>query len=286
MAELYDIVILAGQSNAEGNGKGEAENRYEKDERVLWLDDDSHPHYEPNSDILIVTPATKIDVFTAEDRIENAENSGNFAHAFAREYVKSGKLQIGHKLLIVDAAVGGTGFWRKEWGVGNVLYRRLCDLTDAALRAGKGKIVAFLWHQGEHDAFEGDETCDQKYARYKTALHAMLKDYTERFGCYFADNQTNEKKRALPFIAGGFCNEWNLTTKERCDAVLRALREICAEGIDAEYARLSGAFVETNGLFSNNQKIGNGDTIHFCRQSLHDLGTRYYAAFCKLLGEK
>jgi hypothetical protein len=40
-----------------------------------------------------------------------------------------------------------------------------------------------------------------------------------------------------------------------------------------------GAFIETSDIPSNNQKTGNGDGIHFCRESLHTLGKRYFAAY-------
>ena len=44
--ESYDIVILAGQSNAEGYGVGEVSEEYEKDVRVLWLNDRAAAHFE------------------------------------------------------------------------------------------------------------------------------------------------------------------------------------------------------------------------------------------------
>ena len=72
-------------------------------------------------------------------------------------------------------------------------------------------------------------------------------------------------------IAGGFCDEWYWKNKTQSDAVLQAIRETVES--------FGGAFVETQGLLSNNQKTGNGDDIHFCRESLHILGKRYFEAF-------
>ena len=80
--------------------------------------------------------------------------------------------------------------------------------------------------------------------------------------------------KKLPFIAAGFCDEWYLQTKEPCDAVLAGTKDVCA----AE----KGAFVETGGLLSNNRKTGNGDNIHFCRESQHILGDKYYEAYKKI----
>ena len=45
---------------------------------------------------------------------------------------------------------------------------------------------------------------------------------------------------------------------------------------------VGGAYVETADLRSNDQKVGDGDTIHFCREDLQELGRRYYAAFAEL----
>ena len=50
MKNGWDIIILAGQSNAEGFGLGEASGEYEKDERIYCLNDDAAPHFETVSD--------------------------------------------------------------------------------------------------------------------------------------------------------------------------------------------------------------------------------------------
>ena len=48
----------------------------------------------------------------------------------------------------------------------------------------------------------------------------------------------------------------------------------------------NAGFVETSDLLSNNQKTQNNDDIHFCRESLHILGHRYYDAFEKIHNSK
>ena len=44
-------------------------------------------------------------------------------------------------------------------------------------------------------------------------------------------------------------------------------------------AELDGAYIETGDLRSNDQKTGDGDTIHFCREDLQELGRRYFASY-------
>ena len=54
-------------------------------------------------------------------------------------------------------------------------------------------------------------------------------------------------------------------------AVIRAVAE-----------EAGGAYIETADLRSNNQKTGDGDEIHFCREDLQELGRRYFAAYTQL----
>ena len=272
--ENCDIIILAGQSNAEGYGLGEVSEEYEKDARICWLNDNAAPHFEKGEngkDVLRLKYPAETEITIADEPEKENGKVGKLALFFAKNYVEKGMLSPGRRLLIVNAAVGGTGFARKEWGVGNVLYERLCFLTDAALDAAldgakNSRIAAFLWHQGECDSVENAQyTALERYETHKCDLTAMLKDFKQRYAANIAEN--------LPIIAGGFCDEWYLKNKAPCDAVLQAVKETAES--------FGGAFVETNGLLSNNQKVKNGDDIHFCRESLHILGARYFEAFVR-----
>lgn len=263
--EKLDIIILAGQSNAAGTGTGEVTQPYAPDARILMMTDTSNPRFETEGDqvyLQLDQPARNI-VAVAE---EPEEKNGNFALAFAAKYAQT-YLEADRKILIVNAAVGGTGFARPEWGVGNVLHTRLINMVAEALSYNpENRVVAFLWHQGEHDAFENAAwDVEKRYTTHKANLTATINDIYTHFG--FA---------AVPFIAGGFCDEWYLENKEACDAVLKAIRECCAQ---------RGSFVETAGLLSNNQKTGNGDPIHFCKESLHILGGRYFDAYAAIRGK-
>lgn len=267
--ESYDIVILAGQSNAEGYGVGEVSEEYEKDVRVLWLNDRAAAHFEKDEngkDFLQLTYPAEAIISVADEPMGEQGKVGKLSLFFAKKYIENGLLAPGRKLLIINAAVGGTGFARNEWGVNGILYKRLCYLTDNALsQSENSKITAFLWHQGECDSVENAEySFEKRYETHKNNLTEMMEDFTQRYAEQIANNK-------LPMIAGGFCDEWYLKNKTPCDAVLRAIREV--------FEKYGGAVVETRGLLSNNQKTGNGDDIHFCRESLHVLGARYFEAF-------
>ena len=67
--------------------------------------------------------------------------------------------------------------------------------------------------------------------------------------------------------------QWHNDNIEICAPIVTAIKDVCADLGNA-------AFVETEGLQSNSEKVGNDDTIHFSREALCLLGHRYYDAFC------
>jgi hypothetical protein len=139
-------------------------------------------------------------------------------------------------------------------------------MLDEAKLGEDDRIVAFLWHQGEHDAFENAHlTPKERYDFYYSSLTDMITDIRNRCGS------------SLPFIAGEFCHEWwdNDENVEQCNAVLSATADVCGS---LPYSALASSL----GLKSNNQSTGNGDVIHFCRDSLVTLGQRYFDAYVKI----
>ena len=60
-------------------------------------------------------------------------------------------------------------------------------------------------------------------------------------------------------------------------AEVKAARDVCEK-------LGNGKLVMARDLKSNNQVIGNGDDIHFCRDALVTLGERYFDAYCEIKG--
>lgn len=252
--EKFDIIIQGGQSNAEGTGRGPVDTEFCPSSNVFYLQANKTVKDTGNG-LLIEYADEPFEICIANEREKDGEIWGDFSLTFAKAYEEAGLLQNGRKLLIVRAAVGGTGFMKKHWGLQDMLYLKMLELTDYALSLNpENKIVGFLWHQGEHDAFEKNEP-----NVYKEQLSTMLKEVRARYG-------------KMPFIAGDFCNEWKSKNWEICTPIVDVIRKVVQEAGNA-------GFVETADLPSNNQKYGNGDDIHFCRQSLRVLGTRYFEAF-------
>lgn len=263
--DKYDIIIVAGQSNAEGNGLGIVRHPYKEDKRILALRDKNKSLIGFDDKGFLRIGDLQPEIVVARERTAGDGNKiADLGLPFAREYVKNGLLKDGRKLLIVYAAVGGTGFAKYQWGEGSVLQARLFKMVDYALSQGEdNKIVAFLWHQGEHDAAENQDLSLKTKEAY----------YYEKFG-HLVDCLIS-KYGKMPVIAGGFCKEWaGGECAEHCKVINKATKRVLKD--------VGGVFVKTDDLLSNNQSVGNGDNIHFCRKSIYDLGKRYFKAFIKI----
>lgn len=123
----------------------------------------------------------------------------------------------------------------------------------------QNKLVAFIWHQGENDA-------GTPAAEHSAHLSGVVNSVRGEF---------NLPK--LPFICGDFVHEWKWANIAACEPTVNGMIDMCC---DIGYAR----FVLTDTLKSNNEKHGNGDGIHFCRESLRLLGIRYFKAYREISG--
>ena len=266
--EPCDIILLAGQSNAVGCGVGEVTEEIQDNPDVLLFYDTQFEGFKQNENgkeyLAVHEP------FIYDVKIMSEHNtSANIAFSFANKYVKDGRLQTGRKLLIVRAAVGGTGFFKHEWSEDGVLFRRMQDMLKTALAMNKeNRVIAICWHQGESDAFELPEMDNElRQKDYEIHLERLIREM--RKIC---------KNDNLPLMTGGFTQDWSKHFKPQCNAVIAGTKNVCQ--------RLGHArFHSTEGLLSNHEKTNNGDDIHFCRESLHILGERYYCSFVGILEE-
>lgn len=258
---VYDIIIIAGQSNAVGYGCGEADYQLKHLDNMFLMYDDQAEDYsvdENGKEYMAIYEPWKIKLIGAENGY-----TGSLALRFADAYIDNGYLAQDRKLLIVRCAVGGTGFCKELWGVGQLLYRRMLDLTSYALSLNpENRVVAFLWHQGECDAFENpDWTQETRKESYYQNLRAVVEGVRSHCG-----------NPNLPFLCGGFTDEWSKDFRDACDAVISAQKQVCTDVGCA-------AFTETAGLLSNNQAVHNGDTIHFCKDAVYTIGQRYFEKY-------
>lgn len=256
----FDIIIQAGQSNAEGMGLGEIENGYVPNDKVYYLTAEKNVVHTPER-VIIDFADKPFSITVAEERKVNNVAIADFSLFFARKYIESGLLQAGRKLLIIRAGIGGTGFKKKNWGVGDLLYKKMIEMTDYALSLNAGnRVMGFLWHQGEHDAFEGNEP-----NIFENQLFTMVSSVRKRYG-------------NMPFIAGDFVRDWKQKNIESCRPIVEKIQNVVDD-------LGNSAFVTTDDLLSNKEKVGNNDDIHFCREGLWKLGERYFEKYRELNNE-
>jgi len=236
--DVFDIIIKGGQSNSEGCGIGPVEKPYEPHPEILMMKNDFY-----------------IDV--ASENYYEGNTIGDLSLTFAKKYVSDGRLKSGRKLLLLMAAVGGTGFYDHRWGLKDDLFLKMIEMIKTALSLNPdNRVVAFVWHQGETDT--ANPVRDTHYKNLRT----LVENVRQTAG--------NDK---LPFIAGDFVPKWYKENVSVCKPIIAAIKDVCT---DIGYA----AFVETDGLTSNTEVTGNDDIIHFSREALYKLGRRYYDAFC------
>ena len=239
----FDIIIQAGQSNADGTGFGPAETPYAPDERIWYL---QQGHFRDGFIVRI-----------AEESVFGSEIKGDFSLSFSSEYIKAGLLADDRCLLIIRSAVGGTGFGDNRWGPGDDLFLRMKDMVETALGLNpENRLKCLLWHQGETDVHA---TSDKDI--HKENLSRLIGLVRDTYGC-----------SGLPFVAGDFVPRWNEWLGKFSAVIADAMREVCSEVGNA-------AFVETAGLLSNQEQNGGWDIIHFSRDALNKLGARYFEAY-------
>ena len=261
--EKLDIIIQGGQSNAEGCGFGEVSVEYTPDADILYMNAPKSVNVlyagTPEEKLVIEYSDEPFSYSVADNHMNGELLRGDFALSFAKKYKESGMLASGRKLLIIRAAIGGTGFYKHHWGKNDFVYLKMIEMIKEALsQNADNRVVAFLWHQGEHDAFE-----ENAPAVFKESLSYLLSEVRKICG------------GIVPFVTADFVNEWKSQNIEKCEPIVAAIREVVADAKNA-------AFVETSDLPSNNQKNGGGDGIHFCRESLRILGERYFEAYKKI----
>ena len=263
----YDIIVVAGQSNAEGNGLGNLRGKYLHKKKIDMLVDCNKPLITFDDNGVLQRQQLSLNIVSfGESKNSDGEMLGSFPLSFSSSYVDKGYLEFDRKVLLVNCAIGGTGFARYQWGNNTYLQNRMFEMIDYALSKGKdNRIVAFLWHQGEHDAFENsDLSIKTKKSYYYEKFKNLVCKFQEKYG------------NNIPIIGGDFSYEWiNDGNFEQCKSISDATKKVLKE--------VGGAFVKTNGLQSNNQAVQNGDKIHFSRQSLYILGKRYFNKFTKII---
>ncbi|RYH10971.1 sialate O-acetylesterase [Tropicimonas sp. IMCC6043] len=153
-------------------------------------------------------------------------------------------------LVLLPAAMGGTGFSSGEWRIGGWLYASLVDRANALFAANPDfRLGGILWHQGEHDP---------GYAGYMADLDAMIAGLR---------NDILAASETTPFLLGELAPDFIDGAADRA-----ALNDIILDSPN----RLFHTAVVRSHLPSRLTDLG--DDTHFDAASLRALGSRYLEA--------
>lgn len=179
----YDIIVIAGQSNAAGSGEPFS----------AALDPETPTIDQYGAKVRTIRPASEpLDMV-------NATTGMGPGLQFARWYAS--QLTPGRKVLIVPAAKGGTRLcsdtgesWRATRPTPSLYAAAIEQTQEAIMAAGPGthRVVTVLWLQGEADSAQSTSP-----ATYRTDLDNLI----DAFRADLDDPN-------LPFIIGPMVHEW------------------------------------------------------------------------------
>jgi hypothetical protein len=243
--KVFDIVLVAGQSNTcSGIGLNylidtpdtlvKQLGRFENDMKV-------------------------IDAIEPLDHWSKSQDKIGFALTFAKEYIRANLLDSGKYLLIIPCGKGGTGFKKKEWNRGGVLYNDAIDRVNRVLRANNmNRIVAILWHQGEEDV---------NYDNYQADLDTMILGMRLDIKSNYISN--------IPFILGGMVPFWveNYLNADKQQRIIEnTVNRIMYTGYANPY--LPSVLMRENNTY---------DFIHYNAEQQRELGRRYFSEYKKII---
>lgn len=230
----YDIILVAGQSNAEGYGRG--------DETCKFIPHDPIYGYTEKKGIHLA----------CDKKIRRLGFTASFCLYFGEEYVRAGLLNPKRKLMLLNTAVGGTGFSDCRWGMGEDLFERMLRMCNHVLALNpENRIKAFLWHQGETDVYGGVDGTS----------------YAKLLGTLISETQNRLNIAHVPFIAGNMVPGWMQLNP--------GAYEIAASTRKLMESLPLGGYAESDGLVANSAE----DNIHFSRKSCVELGRRYFQIY-------
>jgi hypothetical protein len=272
----YDIIIIAGQSNAVGAGLGsfsDSAANTATDAKIFQLG-----RYGAGS--LKVMPATWVQNGITYDALQHWNITANrasmgLAVPFARRYAQE-QLAPGRSILIVPAAYGGTSILKWLGDITaptttpNALYDDMKNRVNTALAlpGGTNKIVAFLWHQGESDVSSAAGTPGiMTPAIYQQKLTLILQKLRTDF----------PSQPAYPVVGGLFVPEWP-SAWPGASLLLPAKIQIESVIKQVFAADVRGGVADTAGLTANYPSLTSdiNQQVHFSAASQVTLGARYY----------
>jgi hypothetical protein len=249
----YDIIVVAGQSNAEGVGMGPTIDDTSRDAVIFQLG-------RVGNDNLKAVPA--------KDPLQSWSYPNNFVGfglSFARAYAAT--LPTSRKVLLVPVAYGGSSIL--VWEKSQILYVDMkARIKAAQALPGENRVVAFLWHQSETDMLfiDAKNPGMPNAAVYGTKLQELVTNIRTDF----------PSQPLFPIIMGEPVPSWFKRKSARC----KVIKEIKA----VVKANPQNYFAGSQGLKSNLEDGVSKDssqTVHFSARSQTLYGKKYFQVFAQ-----
>lgn len=257
----YDIIVLAGQSNAEGVGMGPVFADRTNDARLFQFGRAGADNYK---------------IIPAADPLQSwsyPNNAVSFGMSFAREYAVT--MPADRHVLIIPVAYGGSSILQwlsppSEHSLPSPSSRKdlYADMRMRILTAlgmnPANRVVALLWHQGETDII---------YIQGQTPLMAHKNVYAMHLQNFITNLRADfPTVPAFPILMGEPVASWMARDSVRTGLVSR-LKDVARKNHETY-------FVGSYGLKSNAEAGYNpADTIHFSGQAQTTYGKRYFKAY-------
>ncbi len=259
----YDIMIVAGQSNATGLGTAVVQDDLLNDS--------------VNSKIFQLgrCGSNNLNIIAAKDSLDHFgcvvnDNRRGFALPFARRYAKY-ILPAGRRLLIIPAAKNGSSImeWDPLVSARPTMYQSRDYYEDTLSRAqyalglhSGNRVVGFHWQQGETDmkfAYEGGTSQPaqmmQTYQDYEVRLRRLINGLRGNLPSTYMSILVGDPSREAPYRMNSFAS------------IMRTV---------AESYPCSG-FISSQGLTSTSTPAMIGDDlVHFTGDGQIEMGKRRY----------
>lgn len=277
----FDIIIVAGQSNAVGWGVGYFFDPYASssvDANIFQLG-----RY--GAQAMQVVPATMAWGGNTYDALQHWGISFyraemGFSIPFARRYVTE-QLKQNRAVLIIPAAYGGSSILKWFGDVNQPATNPVALYDDMLARTrytlglpGDNRVVAFLWHQGETDVIY--DACYHEYGMNANLYQTKLTTLVQKVR---ADLPANPP---FPIIAGEFAQSWSPVPGCNFPMQQVAFQNVTRAVMSADgYAGVA----TSSGLLADYPTYISDPTqwYHFSSAALVTLGDRYYQVWKSLV---
>jgi hypothetical protein len=258
LAEGYDIIVVAGQSNAAERGEGAFTARFEsEDSRIRQIG-------RFGADAMQVVPVGRLHDGVIWSGLQDWDDHPKryymgFSLPFTRLYARY-RLAVRRTALIIPTARGGTSIrsWLGEDGQPfPELYPDMLARVRHAISPslpGTNRIVAFLWHQGEKDLLNG--MTPENYRAKRIEFFARLR---------------SDLRGKYPILTTKFTEAWRASDPVKLGFERAIMAATMEDG--------RGKVVPRTGLLSNGEVLGTSDVIHFSAQANQLLGVRFFRAW-------